>query len=365
VATIELAPLPARDGTAPVQWPGSEFVLRLAGDFTGQQQVQSKAGSARVTPGEYWLTGWNVTVPDKEGRRWKARGGVMGMPTLNSRLPLRAGQTLKVPLGAPLGISLTPMVKGRTTLFTMGFVGPLGDRCYEVSVDGKRPPNPWLTILDEQGKVVDRFRFPFGCSFVCKHSWRAPEGVSGKLRAVAEADFGPFVIRPGQGTTFEIAANASDAEPVAVGRLAPEISLPEPEKGGVLSLSSLRGKPVVLNFFCGCSWCEDVATTWTKRPLPEGTELIAVWNDAESATPPALRKFRARTGFTGRILADADHVATVAYGSHECPKVWVIDAAGTLRHVNASRGEEPERIVSEATAAVAASTVAAADTEAN
>jgi peroxiredoxin len=362
---VRAAPLPAPDGSGPTEWAGTEFILRLAGDTSGQQQVESKQGKVQVAPGEYWLTGWKVTVPDSKGQRWTARGGVMGAPTMNARLPLHAGQTRAVPLGGPLGVSLTRVIRGRTALFTLHFLGPLGDRCYEVDVDGKRPPHPDLIILNEKNEVVDRVRFPFGCSFICKHSWRAPEGVSGKLRAVIEANFGPFVVPPGQGTSFEIAANASDEDPVTVGRPAPEFALAEPEKGGAVTLASLRGKPLVLNFFCGCSWCEDVASTWTKRPLPEGVQLVAVWNDAETATPVALRKFRERTGFKGRILADPDHVATLAYNSSDCPRVWVIDATGALRHVNASRTQAPDRIVSEATAAAATDAVAAADVEAN
>jgi peroxiredoxin len=318
---------------------------------------------ATVSPGEYWLTGWNLTLADGKGRRWKARGGVLGMPPLQSRFDLRAGQKVAVPLAGPLGVSLAPVVQGRRTIFTMTFVGPLGDRCFEVSVDGKRPPQPWLKILDEKGNVVDRLRFSFGCSFLCRLSWRAPAGMSGTLRAVPEVDFGPFVVQPGQGTTFEIAANATDEDGVSEGRPAPDFTLTEPETGQSVSLCTLRGAPVVLNFFCGCAWCDAVAETWAKRPLPEGMHLVVVWNDTDNATPEGLRKFRERTGFKGRILVDPDHLVTLLYDSSECPKVWVLDAAGTIRHVNASRTEVPERIVGEATAAATAARPAVATGE--
>lgn len=362
VAILRPAPLRAPDG-ASIERSDTEFILRLAGDDGKQRQFESRKGEVRVAPGEYWLTGWNVTVPDEQGRRWTARGGVMGMPPLHARLPLRAGQTAALPLGSPLGVALTPVVRGRTALFTLAFVGPLGDRCYEVGVDGKRPPNPHLTILNEQDEVVDRVRFSFGCSFICRLSWRAPEGVSGTLRAVVEADFGPFTVHSGRGTTFEIAEGADDEDPLAAGRPAPEFTLTEPERNGSVSLSGLRGKSVVLNFFCGCAWCDDVATSWTKRPVPASVELVAIWNDADSSSPAELRKFRARTGFTGRILVDPDHIATLAYNSSECPRVWVVDAAGTIRYVNANRTDPAERIVTEATAALApaAPAVAAAD----
>jgi peroxiredoxin len=247
-------------------------------------------------------------------------------------------------------VTLAPHVRGRTVRFSTILVGTLGDRCYEVQLDEQRPPRPYLKILDAQGKQVDRISYNFGCAFICLLSWRAPEALSGQFRAVPEIEWGPFRVVTGEGTRFEIAANASDTDPLAMGRPAPEFSLLEPERNALVSLSNLRGRPLVLNFFCGCAWCDAVAETWSKRPpLAGGAELIAVINDASMVTTAGLRRFRERTGFKGRVLADPDHEATLLYGSSECPRVWVIDGEGNLRHVNASRTEPPDRIVSEAT----------------
>jgi peroxiredoxin len=171
---------------------------------------------------------------------------------------------------------------------------------------------------------------------------------------VPQAEFGPFKVATGKPAEFMIAANASDEDPLAIGRPAPEFTLVEPERGGApVSLSSLQGRAVVLNFYCGCAWCEAVAETWAKSPpLAEGTELIAILNDQTLSTTAGIRRFRSRTGFTGRILVDPSHEVTLLYGSSECPRVWVIDGGGTIRNVNASRTEAPERIVREATEAV-------------
>jgi peroxiredoxin len=167
---------------------------------------------------------------------------------------------------------------------------------------------------------------------------------------VPRAEFGPFRVVTGRPVEFTISPNASDEDPLAVGRPAPEFTLAEPEKGGApLCLSALQGRSVVLNFYCGCAWCESVAETWAKSPpLPEGTELVAVLNDQTLSTTAGIRRFRQRTGFKGRILVDPNHEATLLYGSSECPRVWAIDAGGAIRHVNASRTEAPERIVREA-----------------
>lgn len=366
-ATLIVAPPRALEGGG-VGLPAPEFIVRLATDRGETRELRSRNGKVTVPAGVYWLTGWNVTLADAEGRLWTARGGVLGMPPLQSRLGLPAGRTVQVPLAGPLGVSVVPVVRGRTAMFTLTFAGPLGDRCFEVSVDGRRPAHPHLKILDEAGNLVDRLRFSFGCSFLCRLSWRAPAGVSGIFRAVPEIDFGPFQVDPSPGATFEIAQNASDLDPLAEGRPAPDFTLPEVEAlppGGSVPLSSLRGQPVALNFFCGCAWCDGVAEAWAKKPLPAGAHLIAIWNDAESATPAGLRKFRQRTGFKGRILIDPDHVATLLYSSSECPKVWVIDAAGTIRHVSASRTAPAEQIVADATQALIAAhpAIAGADTD--
>jgi len=179
--------------------------------------------------------------------------------------------------------------------------------------------------------------------------------VSGTFRAVPEVVFGPFTVVAGSGVEFSISPNASDEELLAVGRPAPEFTLVEPERGTSVGLASLRGHPVALNFFCGCAWCDAVAQQWGKSEgLPAGVQVIAILNDASLTSPAAIRKFRERTGFKGIVLADPDHRATTLYDAGECPRVWVVDANGDLRHVNASRTEPAEQIVREATEALAA-----------
>jgi peroxiredoxin len=185
--------------------------------------------------------------------------------------------------------------------------------------------------------------------------------VSGTFRAVPEVEFGPITVVSGSGAEFTIAPNASDEEILAAGRPAPEFTLTEPESGASVALSSLRGHPAALNFFCGCPWCEAVAEQWAKnRSLPDGAEVVAILTDASLGTPAAIRKFRERTGFKGRILADPDQKAMTLYEAGECPRVWVIDAEANLRHVNASRTDPPEQIVREAAEALAAPKLAPA-----
>jgi peroxiredoxin len=185
--------------------------------------------------------------------------------------------------------------------------------------------------------------------------------VNGTFRAVPKAEFGPFTVVAGSGAEFSVSPNASDEELLAVGRPAPEFTLVEPERGTSVGLASLRGHPVALNFFCGCAWCDAVAERWAKsEALPAGAQVIAVLNDDALTTPAGIRKFRERTGFKGMILADPDHRATTLYDASECPRVWVVDADGTLRYTNASRTEPAEQIVRKAAEALAAPKLEAA-----
>jgi hypothetical protein len=155
-AELRLAPLP--DGSRDA---APEFTLTLTDDQRARE-VKSVGGKAQVAPGVYWITRWSVTTADAQGRKWHVRGGVQGMPPARSRIELRAGQRVQIALGAPLGVTVNPRVLGRTVKMTMYLFGSLGDRCYDVSIEGKRPPRPSVSIVDAAGKVVDRLDFSFG-----------------------------------------------------------------------------------------------------------------------------------------------------------------------------------------------------------
>jgi hypothetical protein len=154
---VRVAPVPSPTGPiSPI-----DFVLHLANE-RGVQELKSQDGKVSVPPGDYWLTGWTITLPDAKGRRWKARGGIMGAPPLAAHVAARRGRPVEVRLVAPLGTAVVPTVKGRTVNFVTTFVGTTGDRCYEVSVDDQRPPLPHMKILDEHGQLVERVDFSFG-----------------------------------------------------------------------------------------------------------------------------------------------------------------------------------------------------------
>ena len=106
-------------------------------------------------------------------------------------------------------------------------------------------------------------------------------------------------------------------QPLQVGTQAPDFSLPD-QDGQQVSLSSLRGKKVLIYFYPkamtpGCT----TQACGVQEALPQlgrlGLEVIGVSPDAI----PPIEKFAAKYGHAFPLASDADHKVAEAYG------VWV------------------------------------------
>jgi peroxiredoxin len=131
------------------------------------------------------------------------------------------------------------------------------------------------------------------------------------------------------------------AGPFKIGDVAPDFSLKD-AKGRTVSLSQYRGKRVLLNFYCGCSFCREVATTWTNmlsQPRMRPTALLAVC----SFGPDYDQQFRKESGWKGVVLYDEKPFRPVAvkYDSKICPRVWVLDEQGKIMFTNPSPVQVP------------------------
>src|SRR6201987_648531 len=117
--------------------------------------------------------------------------------------------------------------------------------------------------------------------------------------------------------------------PPKVGKPAPAFSLPRLEGSGQVSLASLRGKTVVLNFFA--SWCSPC-----KREAPA---LEKIWRDDRSRGVVVLgvdvndgasagRGFVSAHGITYPTVGGAVYGLADRYGVPDLPSTFVIDPRG-------------------------------------
>jgi len=116
-----------------------------------------------------------------------------------------------------------------------------------------------------------------------------------------------------------------------LGKEAPEIDLTTLD-GQRLTLSELRGRPVLVNFWATwCIPCRDefplMAVAYQKHAA-EDLEILGVIHDD---TPEGARAFAADMGATWPMLEDPDDVAWNDYTGVGMPTSFFVDAAGIVR----------------------------------
>ncbi|NGZ11406.1 MAG: TlpA family protein disulfide reductase [Nitrospira sp. LK70] len=119
---------------------------------------------------------------------------------------------------------------------------------------------------------------------------------------------------------------------VQVGDEAPNFMLRD-LAGNVMSLSQLRGRVVLLNFWatwCGPCRVEMPAMEQLYRTLPRREfEILAVSTDPQGAA--VTRPFQREMGFTFPILHDSEYRVGLAYGARTIPITFMVDRRGIVR----------------------------------
>jgi len=118
-----------------------------------------------------------------------------------------------------------------------------------------------------------------------------------------------------------------------IGKTAPEFTLKGLD-GQEVSLSDLRGKPVLLNFWA--SWCgpcrlempflQQIYEKWTG----EGLVLLAVNLQEDQNT---VQEFVRNGGFTFPILLSPGNEVPLAYNIRGIPATFFIDTDGVIRDI--------------------------------
>jgi peroxiredoxin len=108
-----------------------------------------------------------------------------------------------------------------------------------------------------------------------------------------------------------------------LGDYVPRWSLPD-ERGKTFTSAQFLGKPLVVNFYCGCSRCEVIAkqmTAWQKKNRVPMVGLVTF-------KPEYFQEFRDKTDSEFPLLIDEGKEVGKQWASEICPRVWVVDGQG-------------------------------------
>jgi cytochrome c biogenesis protein CcmG/thiol:disulfide interchange protein DsbE len=146
----------------------------------------------------------------------------------------------------------------------------------------------------------------------------------------------PFVLVVGlaiTGALVAVLASGFGKDPHAVpsvleGKPAPEFTLVDLD-GGEISLASLRGKPVVVNFWS--TWCmpckiEHPLLLQAPAAFPDVTFIGVLYADEADAA----RRYLKREGAAFRHFEDPGGRAALDFGVAGVPETFFIDAEGTI-----------------------------------
>ena len=134
-------------------------------------------------------------------------------------------------------------------------------------------------------------------------------------------------------------ASAPDILPIAerhvvkLGEPAPNFQLRD-LNGRLVTLSDLRGKVVLLNFWA--TWCgpcrvempamEQLYRMFSRKDF----EILAVSTDAQGVA--ITRPFQQENRLTFPILHDTDYRVGLTYGARSLPMTFMVDRQGVVRH---------------------------------
>ena len=124
------------------------------------------------------------------------------------------------------------------------------------------------------------------------------------------------------------------AELRAVGGASPRLHPPD-ARWSEFSLSELRGKPVVLEFWA--TWCGIC-----RRQLPDMIEAHKNYGDQvhfimvnTAEGKDVVTRFDEKVGLPGTVLLDPEDKVGELYGTKILPSIFFVDAKGTIRAANA------------------------------
>jgi thiol-disulfide isomerase/thioredoxin len=172
---------------------------------------------------------------------------------------------------------------------------------------------------------------------VAEHPKRSQDRLFKWVAAVAAAcliGFVVFVIVRGSPQPASVGSAALEAPPPPVlraGSTAPAFSLPALGGGSPVSLSTFRGKPVIVNFFA--SWCRDCrAELGAVARVASATSgrLSVVGVDSNETSSAAARQLLAAADATYPVAVDAQAKVASEYLVQALPVTYFLSASGQV-----------------------------------
>lgn len=124
--------------------------------------------------------------------------------------------------------------------------------------------------------------------------------------------------------------NPAEIRTPLIGKPAPTFALLEVGTGRTIDLASLKGKPVILNFWatwCGPCWEEHPVLVANARTLPDVQFLGVVFQDEDRK----ILDFLQQRGSSYPTVVDERGKTAIAYGVGGIPETYFIDAQGIIR----------------------------------
>jgi peroxiredoxin len=153
----------------------------------------------------------------------------------------------------------------------------------------------------------------------------------GQAPPASRAGAGWIALALAAAAAFALLSGGDAPEPLARGSRVPDFELPRVDGQGAVSLASLRGEVVLVNFWATwCKPCEDEMPAMQRlyEQLPrEGFELLAVSVDED---PAEVLAFQQRLGLGFPILLDQGQRVARSYETFRFPETLLVGRDGRL-----------------------------------
>ena len=137
-------------------------------------------------------------------------------------------------------------------------------------------------------------------------------------------------------------ADATDQPPIARGEQVPSITGTTLD-GTAFSLASLRGRPVIVNFWGpSCIPCRDEFPLFKTLPAAHAADGLAIVGVLMDDAPAPARDFIAQYGATWPTVDDPASAIRKAYRVAARPQSYFIDRDGILRSIQVGELTQPE-----------------------